>query len=185
MEFEIHITVKNNGIDKFIQDCKELGLKPVLIEAGCSNQLMTSSKHSNKNFFEVLVPLCDLLIERNYSLLRLKVEKKPESTKDENFSYYESHIRLKLPKDFNYDELKKECLIQNFHLSKNLFKKDEDFNYQMITYRMNKGCLTKFNLVINKMTKRLNDMGINYDKIEIEECIYDTNENLDKEWITN
>ena len=85
MEFEIHITVKNNGIDKFIQDCKELGLKPVLIEAGCSNQLMTSSKHSNKNFFEVLVPLCDLLIERNYSLLRLKVEKKPESTKDENF----------------------------------------------------------------------------------------------------
>lgn len=27
MEFEIHITVKNNGIEKFIQDCKELWLR--------------------------------------------------------------------------------------------------------------------------------------------------------------
>lgn len=52
MEFEIHITVKNNGIEKFIQDCKELGLKPVLIEAGNSNQLMTSSKYKNKNNYD-------------------------------------------------------------------------------------------------------------------------------------
>jgi hypothetical protein len=186
MEFEIHITILNNKpIDIFRRDCLEMGLKPILINLGNEEQLMTSSKHRyGGDMRDILVPLyCKLQFEKGYDVIRLKVEKKPESIKDVNFKYYETHFRLKLQKGFNYDIIREECKKQNFHLSKNIFKEDIDFIHQMITYRTKNGTLNQFNMVVNKMKDTLNNFNIEFDKVEVEECIFDTKEELDFNWL--
>jgi hypothetical protein len=42
-----------------------------------------------------------------------------------------------------------------------------------------------FLIVIRAMQKSLDELGIVYDKVEIEECIYDTNESVDNTWLNN
>ena len=53
----------------------------------------------------------------------------------------------------------------------------------MITYRNNKISLDNFNDKIDYMKSLLDNMMIECDKIEVEECIFDTNEDLDKKWL--
>jgi hypothetical protein len=53
----------------------------------------------------------------------------------------------------------------------------------MISYRDRNIDLISFIKIINSMTSYLKDNNILYDKVEIEECIYDTNENIDKNWL--
>ena len=62
-------------------------------------------------------------------------------------------------------------------------KKDDDYKYQMCTYR-SKENIDLFLKKINDFKKYLIDKNILFDKVEIEECILDTNENLDNKWIT-
>lgn len=45
MNFEIHITVSTQDRAKFRTDCMSIGIKPIVIDTGESNQVMTSSKH--------------------------------------------------------------------------------------------------------------------------------------------
>ncbi len=185
MEFEIHITVKNNiDITDFKRDCIDIGVKPILITLGSQQQLMTSSKHSyNGGIKEILIPLYEKLLNKGYDVLRLKVEKRPEFIKDINFKYYETHLRLALPKNYDYTDLKRVCNEKDFHLSKNLFKVDTEYNYQMITNRTKTGDLNQFITLVNVMCDNLRELRIKFDKIEIEECIFDTNESLDSEWL--
>lgn len=98
----------------------------------------------------------------------------PFSTKDKNHIYYESHLRLKLPINFNITSIKDICHTYNFHLSKNLFKKDVYHIWQMITYRGYDISYTEFQSIISNMVEKLKDMNIECDKIEIEECVYDS-----------
>ncbi|HEX5186505.1 MAG TPA: hypothetical protein VFV86_06405 [Nitrososphaeraceae archaeon] len=184
MQLEFHVTVKCNDVSKFVEDCKEIGVKPIIIETEkgeiFDNQVMTSSTNNNiHNINEI----CYLLERKNYQILRKKVEKKPEKLKDPHFIYYETHFRLKLDKNFDRSNLVSLCKKHNFHLSRNLFKKDETFNYQMITYRSYKDSLRKFKAVINKMKKQLIELNIDFDKIEIEECIFDSNISIDNKWL--
>ena len=53
----------------------------------------------------------------------------------------------------------------------------------MCTYR-SKENIDLFLKKINDFKKYLIDKNILFDKVEIEECILDTNENLDNKWIT-
>jgi hypothetical protein len=53
----------------------------------------------------------------------------------------------------------------------------------MITFRSNSINLDEFIRVIKDMELILDSMEINYDKIEIEECIYDSNQIIDNMWI--
>lgn len=187
MEYEIHITVKNPNVLLFINDCQILGVKPIIIETEkeevFNNQVMTSSKYKDDNYTETLNKLSKSLIDKGYHLLRQKVEIRPLSIKHKNHIYYESHLRLKLSKEFNRNVLIDLCKNHNFHLSKNLFKKTIDFNYQMITYRNYNISFDGFNQVIDKMKSELNNLNIAFDKVEIEECIVDSNISVDKHWI--
>lgn len=186
MEFEIHITVQTTKeLDEFKKDCDEIGVKPILIDLVDQEQLMTSSKHRyNGDMRDILVPMyTKLQFDKGYQVKRMKVEKKPESIKDINFKYYETHFRLTLPKGYDRTALIALCYEYNFRLSRNLFKVSDEFDYQMITHRTKTGGLSQFNLLVNKMKTELNNLGIVFDKIEIEECIFDTNESLDYEWL--
>ena len=118
-----------------------------------------------------------------YKIIRKKVEIQPEEFIHNDHIYYESHLRLKLTKDFKYDELYELCSDHNLHLSKNIFKKDEKFIWQMITYRSHKDSLDWFIWCVEMVKANLKMLKINFDKIEIEECIYDSNEDVDKHWL--
>lgn len=104
MHYEIHVTVNTDDVATFKTDCQEIGVKPILIEtekAGCYNkQVMTSSKHSGENCLETLSNITSLLYDKGYNVLREKVEIYPDEIKHPNFLYYESHLRLRLPKKF-------------------------------------------------------------------------------------
>jgi hypothetical protein len=187
MEYEIHVTVSSSDIDLFVHDCKSISVKPIIIETEkdnvFNNQVMTSSKHSDDNCLETLDQISSSLKSKGYSIIRKKIEIRPLEVKNDHHIYYESHFRLKLDKQFDYTELRKVCKELNFHLSKNLFKKSLEFNYQMITYRDYNTTFFDFNNRINEMKGRLSDLNINFDKVEIEECIFDSNINVDSNWL--
>jgi hypothetical protein len=188
MNYEIHITLQVSNTETFIKDCAEIGVKPIVIETQNNNifenQIMTSSKYSGSHYSLVLNQLVSFFENKKYTILRKKVEIQPELQKNEEHIYYESHIRLKLPKNFEYQPLIELCTETNFHLSKNLFKKDDNYIWQMITYRDYESLTGgEFALKIYLMEKKLQTLNIFYDKIEIEECVYDSNEEIDKSWL--
>ena len=187
MLFEIHLTVQNIGILKFIDDCKEFGLKPILIEIENNSiiveQLMTSFKDERYHYFPSLVKQRNFLLSLGYTILREKVEIKPGLKKHSEHTYYESHLRLKLPKNFNRTILELFSQKNDLHLSKNLFKRDEFFDFQMITYRKNDMDIDSFINQIEKFKNDLDRLNIIYDKIEIEECVYDSNISVDNSWL--
>lgn len=185
MNYEIHITLKVSNIEEFKADCAIIGVKPIIIETQngneFQNQIMTSSKHSGSHYLFNLNRIASGF--EDYEILRKKVEIQPEEQKNSEHIYYESHLRLKLPKQFDYSIIKEICKNHNLHLSKNLFKTSEDFNWQMITYRGYDKSYTEFTNSIKKIKSDLDLLAIPYDKIEIEECIFDSNELIDKEWL--
>ena len=144
---------------------------------------MTSSKYNGDDYLNKIEIIRNYLTDKRYNVIREKVEIFPLEVRNKNFIYYESHLRLKLKKDFDRKILEKLCEINNFHSSKNLFKSDEEYNYQMITYRDYHSELCDFKLKIDRVVNELNRLNIAYDKIEIEECVYDSNISIDKKWL--
>lgn len=187
MEFEIHLTVdcEKEYYNHFRNVCKKIGVKPIIIDTQNNdyNQIMTSSKHIDSNPIYFLNKISFFLKKEGFKILRKKVEKKPENIKDINFIYYESHLRLKLPLDFDLSKLNIFCSNFNLHKSKNLFKKESEIKYQMLTYRDFSINLDKFLLHIDNICLNLKRNDIIFDKVEVEECILDTNINIDKNWL--
>lgn len=185
--FEIHVTVDSSNIESFKKDCNEIGCKPVLIELDCKEQkleqLMTSQKFRGRNWKNEVNNIRNKLINKKYNISRIKVEINPQILFEESIKYLESHIRVKI--NNNQEEiLSLLCSKLNFHKSKNKFKKiDKDNYYLMCTYRTYDLNLEKFNFIVNEFKQNLDKFYIKYDKIEIEGCILDTNETLDKNWI--
>jgi RIO-like serine/threonine protein kinase len=188
MNYEIHVTLETPSIENFIEDCNAIGVKPIIIETQNNKdfgiQIMTSSKHNGECYKETLNNIVSYF-RKKYNILRQKVEIQPTDIIHDTHIYYESHLRLKLNKDFNTEVIKELCKLRNFHFSKNLFKKDIDCVYQMITYREYNTTLPKFVEIINAMSTKLKELDINCDKVEIEECIYDSNINVDNNWLKN
>jgi hypothetical protein len=187
MNYEIHLTIQlSSNIEDFKIFCEEIGAKPIIIETQNKNafqkQVMTSSKHTGSHYLFTLNNLVSKL-ESKYKIIRKKVEIQPENIIHTKHIYYETHLRLKLPINFNYQHLQNLCEDLNFHLSKNLFKKSSDFIWQMITYRDYNTDLESFKSHIETTIQSLKTLDIIYDKIEIEECIHDSNENIDNSWL--
>ncbi len=81
-------------------------------------------------------------------------------------------------------EFGKLCIENNFHKSKNVFKKiDNDTFYLMATYRTNVIDLIRFDKIISNFKNVLNNNSFEFDKVEVEACIIDTNESLDYKWL--
>ncbi len=186
MIFEIHITIECESIDKFILDCEELKVKPIIIDTLNINnniQVMTSSVYKSEDYLNILYSLKNELINKGYKIIREKVEKKPSNICDDKFIYYETHFRLKLLKNTSYENLFTIIKNENFHVSRNLFKSDNNYDYRMITYRTKNKDISEFNMIVINMEKILNKLNILYDKVELEECILDTNEVHDNNWL--
>jgi NTP pyrophosphatase (non-canonical NTP hydrolase) len=229
LPFEIHITVdgsemidpilfdrKKFDIDYFKRVCKDIGVKPIVLDLETNSDIikdtMTSSKFfgDNRSVYDESQRIVNSLEESGFEVLRTKIETVPWHSKaPKNLKigeiipdncYFESHIGISIFKSqkeildkFVEREFNSEMLgdflnikIKEFgslKLSSNFFKKSEDKFINIITFRSSKVGYTTFKEIVELIKKTMNLGGFDYEKVEIEFCIYDTNLSHDNKWM--
>jgi len=220
LPFEIHVTVKSDFIsmrrftnEEFISDCKEIGVKPIVLDLelkeGTLKDVMTSSKHfgDNRSAYEEANRIEYDLEGYGYKVVRKKIETVPWHPAAPTFKtgepipngcYFESHIGVVISPD------EKEALqefVQGLNdrcteagrieiggtckLSQNFFKKSKDGSkfVNMLTYRDNMTCREDFEHGVEAIKWSLDKCGFEFEKVEVEYALYDTNVNHDSKWI--
>ena len=223
LPFEIHVTVDldnsythkhihDENLDGFKDDCKNIGVKPIVIDLEINDgsiikDVMTSSKHfgDNRTAYEESERIVNELKSKGYHVVRNKIESVPWhpsapviSTGKEipNGCYFESHIGIVIKPEekraLNYlveklNEDKEEMfyLSGTIKLSQNFFKKSKDGSkfVNMLTYRSNMCGSPKFKLEVESIKHILDERGFDYEKVEVEYAVYDTNITHDSKWI--
>ena len=203
----------SGSISRFKEDCVEIGVKPIVIDLEINDgsilkDVMTSSKHfgDNRSAYEESIRIVSELKDMGYKVLRNKIESVPWhpaapviSTGKEipNGCYFESHIGVVITPDekrsLNYlvnflnsedgDEIIE--LSGTVKLSQNFFKKSKDGSrfVNMLTYRSNKCGSPKFKLEVEGLKNVLTKKGFDFEKVEVEYAVYDTNVTHDAKWI--
>lgn len=200
-------------IDGFRSKCIELGVKPIVLDLelkeGTLKDVMTSSKHfgDNRSAYEEANRIADKLTSLGYKVVRKKIETVPWHPAAPTFNtgepipngcYFESHIGVVISPD------EKETLqefVQGLNngcteagrielggtckLSQNFFKKSKDGSkfVNMLTYRDNMTCKNDFIREVEGIKSSLIECGFEFEKVEIEYALYDTNVNHDAKWI--
>ena len=198
-------------LDKFKDVCSKIGVKPIVIDLEINDgsvikDIMTSSKHfgDNRSAYEESERICSELRKYGYKVLRNKIESVPWhpaapviSTGKEipNGCYFEAHIGVIINPDqkIELNEFVKSTLT-NGHLielsgtaklSQNFFKKSKDGSkfVNMLTYRSNICGSPKFKLEVEGIKHLLQEEGFEFEKVEVEYAVYDTNVTHDAKWI--
>jgi NTP pyrophosphatase (non-canonical NTP hydrolase) len=209
LPFEIHVTIESpSSIDKFKQSCSSIEVKPIVIDLEINDgsiikDVMTSSKHfgDNRTAYEESKRICRELELQGFKVLRNKIESVPWhpaapviSTGKEipNGCYFEAHIGVTI-----YPDQKSELndfvksltglidLSGFAKLSQNFFKKSKDGSkfVNMLTYRSNICGSPKFKLEVEGIKHLLQEEGFEFEKVEVEYAVYDTNVTHDAKWI--
>lgn len=204
LPYEIHITISVNEyeicqefVENFIITCREIGVKPIILDlessSGFIKDVMTSSKMFG-NINSVLKEIDRIVFGleyKNFKVVRKKIESVPwhpkapskKGDKMPDNCYFEAHIGCIISSDekAKLNELVKK---EGAHLSKNIFKKiDSERFVNMVTIR-NYGCLSNnFALQVENFTELLKEKNISFEKVEIEFCLYDTKINHDYLWL--
>lgn len=236
LPYEIHVTVDlensyshkwlhDGNIEGFKEDCKNIGVKPIVIDLEMKDKtstkdVMTSSKFfgDNRTAYEESERIVKGLKDRGYEVVRNKIETVPwhpaapqDKDKDHplwhgdpipNGCYFESHIGVIVTKETKpYLEELVDFLNESIcefsgtaKLSKNFFKKTEDGKFiNMLTYRSDMVNAKEFEAEVRSIEKIIsgkNDWSMlshfrsfEYEKVEIEYAVYDTNTTHDAKWI--
>lgn len=196
--------------DYFTRVCNSIGVKPITLDleinGGSIRDVMTSSKHfgDNRSAYEESQRIVGELEECGFDVLRTKIESVPWhpaapviSTGKEipNGCYFESHIGVIISpeekddlNDFVNNVLKDGHLIElsgKAKLSRNFFKPLKNGKFvNMLTYRSNTCGRPKFQLEVEGIKHLLKEEGFNFEKVEVEYSIYDTNVLHDSAWIS-
>jgi len=213
LPFEIHVTVDlDENLDGFKEDCSIVGVKPIVIDLEINDgsilkDVMTSSKFfgDNRGAYEESERIVKELRDRGYKVVRNKIESVPwhpaapvisRGEAIPNGCYFESHIGVTI-----YPEQKEDLqtfirsTLTNGHLielsgtaklSQNFFKKSNDGSkfVNMLTYRSNMCGRPKFTLEVEGIKHLLKEEGFDFEKVEVEYAVYDTNVTHDAKWIT-
>jgi hypothetical protein len=199
-------------LDKFKDTCARIGVKPIVIDLEINDgsiikDVMTSSKHfgDNRTAYEESKRICRELELHGFKVLRNKIESVPWhpaapviSTGKEipNGCYFEAHIGVTIYpgqktelNDFVKSTLTDGHLIElsgTAKLSQNFFKKSKDGSkfVNMLTYRSNMCGSPKFKLEVEGIKHLLVEEGFEFEKVEVEYAVYDTNVTHDAKWIT-
>lgn len=198
-------------LEKFKSACQEIGVKPIVIDLeinGTSDiqDVMTSSKFfgDNRTAYEESERIAYKLKDFGFFVVRKKIESVPwhpaapvitTGKEIPNGCYFESHIgivvtpetKIKLS-DFVKQTLSNSNIIElsgTAKLSQNFFKKSKDGSkfVNMLTYRSNMCGSPKFKLEVDGIKFLLEKEGFQYEKVEVEYAVYDTNITHDSTWI--
>lgn len=215
LPFEIHVTIEANSflesISEFKEDCKDIGVKPIVIDLEINDgsilkDVMTSSKFfgDNRTAYEESERIVRALKSRGYGVVRNKIESvpwhpaAPVMSRGEaipNGCYFESHIGVSIYPNQKEDlETFIRSTLTNGHLielsgtaklSQNFFKKSNDGSrfVNMLTYRSNMCGRPKFELEVKGIQQLLKEEGFDFEKVEVEYAVYDTNVTHDAKWI--
>jgi hypothetical protein len=206
LPFEIHITVERpDDIDAFVRFCKEvIEVKPIVLDLENGGEtvmldVMTSSKSvgTNSTAIQEAELLADWLEAEGYTVLRKKIESVPwhpaaprEFHKEFNMPkdcYFECHIGVKVStKESKLRTLTEIASINDCHLSKNFFKKNDDGTFvQMITYRSSEKHYEAFIEYVEHLKNTLDIYEYEYEKVITEFSIFDTKQSHDGKWISH
>lgn len=194
--FEIHLTVNlevsNSSLENFTNFCTVAGIKPIVIgfDNNVQKQVMTSDSYfcTLSEIYNIATVQSALLEENGYTISRVKIEADPSVVLSKSdYCYVEIHLPC-------HTNILKENLntVQNLtiplkdnsfivpHISKNEFKQ----NITFITYRSK--LLKDFFEFDKYVYDALENLKILTPKAKLlyEVCVYDTNKELDKQWIT-
>ena len=220
LPYEIHVTIdaesysiKNGGLEDFKSDCKEIDVKPIVLDLemkeGTLKDVMTSSKHfgDNRSAYEEANRIANKLTSFGYKVVRNKIETVPWHPAAPTFNtgepipngcYFESHIGVViLPEEKEalqefVQGLNDRCTEAGIikiggtcKLSQNFFKKSKDSSkfVNMLTYRDNMTCRKDFERGVEAIKWSLEKCGFEFEKVEVEYALYDTNVNHDSKWI--
>ena len=203
----------NFTIDHFREDCKSIEVKPIVLDLemkeGSIKDVMTSSKHfgDNRTAYEEANRIVDELTSLGYKVVRKKIETVPwhpaaptrrTGRPIPNGCYFESHIGVTITPDEKealqefVQGLNRRCtkagiieLGGTCKLSQNFFKKSKDVSkfVNMLTYRDNITCKEDFEHAVDAIKWSLDKCGFEFEKVEVEYALYDTNVNHDSKWI--
>lgn len=196
--YEIHVTVSTNRIKFFQNECKKIGVKPIVLalqtEDGEFQDVMTSSVHvgNNRSAYQEMKRISFNLLT-NFKVVREKIETVPwhpaaPSNEQENpvmpkDCYFESHVGVILENEDDYEELKTIASTCSSHLSRNVFKKHDDGTSTiMITYR-SKSTRENFQENLDWLVLELERAEFKTEKVITEFSIYDTKESHDAAWL--
>ena len=203
----------NFTIDNFREDCKSIEVKPIVLDLemkeGSIKDVMTSSKHfgDNRSAYEEANRITNKLTSFGYKVVRKKIETVPWHPAAPTFNtgepipngcYFESHIGVTITPDEKellqkfVEGLNSGCteagrieLGGTCKLSQNFFKKSKDGSkfVNMLTYRDNITCKEDFEHAVDAIKWSLDKCGFEFEKVEVEYALYDTNVNHDSKWI--
>jgi len=200
------------NIDEFRECCKVIGVKPIVLDLEINGEqpikdVMTSSKHfgDNKSAYIECMRIASQLDSMGYIVVRKKIETVPwhpgaptieTGEPIPNGCYFESHIGVLIQPEQKKDldsfvnsTLKNRSLIRldgTAKLSQNFFKKSKDGSkfVNMLTYRCNMISRKNFETQVDGIREVLTRKGFEYEKVEVEYAIYDTNVSHDAKWLT-
>jgi len=201
--YEIHITVKDANKELFKRRCKELGVKPIILDLQQNDgktvfeDVMTSSKHfgNNSSAYAEMERIYTGLILEEFFVVRRKIETvpwHPAAPSKEHVNptmppncYFETHIGVEV-NDNTIGILRNISNLHDCHMSKNAFKTNEDGSYViMVTYRAYDGTREEFLKKTTTIRKIIKQNKFLINNIVTEFSVYDTKMSHDNEWILN
>jgi hypothetical protein len=203
IHYEFHITVSALDLEKFKQDCQDLGMRYVILELQDANSgeffqdVQTTYREQLQDDEAAFVKsegLQQSLRDRGYDVVRSKIEAAPNhpdvikaylNGKFREGSYFESHLRVKINDDVvQRPYIDKFAPIKRYHVSRNIYKRIDENSYKlMVTKRSNHPDITAFKKDVSDLAKWLWAAGAIADKIEVEYVLYDSNIAHDDRWV--
>lgn len=201
--FEIHVTIqlKEGEEDRFRNICGLINsatpVKPIILDLENKGQsvmkdVMTSSHFfgANTGAYNECLKIERVLEGQGFKVVRKKIETVPwhpaapvgeaEMPKD---CYFEAHIGCIITED-QKPRLQELAEINNAHLSRNYFKKlDNGMFVNMMTLRWYDCNYEKVKYDVQRTKLHLTRNGMEYEKVIIEFCLYDTKINHDFLWL--
>lgn len=199
--FETHLTVApGSKIDNLQDWARAQGLKctHIVLSKGATASQPMLTWHGSGSLQAQLDrarQIGQMLEDQAFSVTRVKVEvglssiEVPTTTEDASSlpeqSYFEFHVKLKLPSNADLTHLTQVALRNSAHLSRNAFCIREDgFQERFVTQRNRRvgksGAIGDFEQLMNDL--RL----LNVDVLEVEQefVVYDSNLQIDAGWLT-
>jgi len=190
--FEIHVTVTTADIEGFREACAELGVKPIVIEfqkwldGPTDTQVMTTHRivgTYHDAYFSAMAVGHTLNLQ-DFEVTRTKIECGPADAGSLPILYMESHLAFNLF-EHDVDQLRQHASDIGVHMSRNAFKKDKGLlkSTYMVTireYDIDPGPFVGHTKYIRDSFAR---QGFGRARLIIEGCVYDSNQDMDKEWI--
>lgn len=197
---EVHITVEKPDMnnEQFVIDCKDINVKAVLIELPYGEypkQYMTSSTRRG-TFDEIMTyanHIADNFRAKAYNIIRIKFEihakdpltpKTDEDAKTRRYihNYFEFHVLLNFADTIEENMLKPHLQPLHAHLSKSALKKRSTAITKFVTLRCYCGRENAYKQY-EELQRVLNNYNVRQCGNHHEYAIYDSNVDLDKNWI--